>query len=592
MKYTKTFEAFTKSYGEKISTTNFKDIPVGKSILYMGSRYKVASNDGFVLTLNDQDGNTSTVNLNQFNRGGQINEAARVPSNILDFAKRKGSYATSLVKKAATWAEKSGTYISGGTAIGKNYDTIILDMKHQGSEIYINLNDETIELFGEEVTDPKSFKKVLDANNANESILNEGRSIEKIEKDRTGIINDMAETVTNWKASKSSGDKEAEAAFLLRLKDLTARKNNLEKELTSAVSGKDRFIELVISEKLNEASMSDIDLDAQDAKDFKSFVKQFKKDYPTLVAGDPKELEAWLKTVYDSAKENMDESRVNEGQFSWMTQDTRNQIGSERENTIAVTMFDDKGNKWLERKYDGYGEFGGKDYYELLAQMNGVENAGRKDGIDLAFGKTKVKGKLLFPALIENPNRFNPKSHDFTQEPENDPNQSWYQEEDDDDYNEGLVSEGKHGMAKKLLDGIINGSSSEAEGIKMSKELAQHYLYWITVSPYGKRNENLPLEMLVKASFNFGIERQLPTTLKKELETLKLTINESAGIKKTIHDHWFETYGENFITEYPAVAKILKVRPAVTRNELARIWDETYGENFEKNYPGIWNKLD
>jgi hypothetical protein len=94
----------------------------------------------------------------------EINEAARIPSNIMDFAKRKGSYAVNLVKKAATWAEKAGKYISGGTAIGKNYDTIILDMKYQGSEIYINLNDETIELFGEEVTDAKSFKKVLDEN--------------------------------------------------------------------------------------------------------------------------------------------------------------------------------------------------------------------------------------------------------------------------------------------------------------------------------------------------------------------------------------------------------------------------------------------
>ena len=105
------------------------------------------------------------------NESLQTNEAARIPYNVLDFAKRKGSYATSLVKKAATWAEKAGKYISGGTAIGKDYMTIILDMKHQGSEIYINLNNETIELFGEEVTDAKSFKKVLDENSANESIV-------------------------------------------------------------------------------------------------------------------------------------------------------------------------------------------------------------------------------------------------------------------------------------------------------------------------------------------------------------------------------------------------------------------------------------
>jgi hypothetical protein len=105
-----------------------------------------------------------------------LNEAASVPSNVMDFAKRKGPAATSLVKKVATWAEKAGKRISGGTAIGKNYSTIILDMKYQGSEIYINLDDETIELFGEEVTDAKSFQKVLDTE-MNES-MNEGISHE------------------------------------------------------------------------------------------------------------------------------------------------------------------------------------------------------------------------------------------------------------------------------------------------------------------------------------------------------------------------------------------------------------------------------
>ncbi len=93
-----------------------------------------------------------------------ISEAASVPSNVMEFAKRKGSYATALVKKVATWAEKAGKRISGGTAIGKDYSTIVLDMKHQGSEIYINLDKETIKLFGEPVTDAKSFAKVLATN--------------------------------------------------------------------------------------------------------------------------------------------------------------------------------------------------------------------------------------------------------------------------------------------------------------------------------------------------------------------------------------------------------------------------------------------
>ena len=92
---------------------------------------------------------------------------------------------------------------------------------------------------------------------------------------------------------------------------------------------------------------------------------------------------------------------------------------------------------------------------------------------------------------------------------------------------ESEVNEGSHGMATKLLQGIVDGDSSSAEGIKMSKELAQHFIDWIRTSPYGKKNGNLPLEMLVKASFNWGIERSLDSKLKAELKSLKDSVNES-----------------------------------------------------------------
>jgi hypothetical protein len=85
-------------------------------------------------------------------------EEAYVPSNIKEFAKRKG--ATSLVNKVAGWAEKAGKGIRGGTAIGKNYSTLILDLGYQDGAISINLDDDTVELYGEEVFDAKSFKQV------------------------------------------------------------------------------------------------------------------------------------------------------------------------------------------------------------------------------------------------------------------------------------------------------------------------------------------------------------------------------------------------------------------------------------------------
>ena len=139
-------------------------------------------------------------------------------------------------------------------------------------------------------------------------------------------------------------------------------------------------------------------------------------------------------------------SSLTEGQFSWMTQDTEQQIGSEPQNTIPVYMFDNKGKSYYEKEYSGYGEFGGKDYYELVAEMNGYtkddayELGGtfkdlRGIGIKLAFGDLEPKngGPVLFPALTQSP-RY-PNGHDFTEEAKNDPNQSWYNPEDDD-YNE------------------------------------------------------------------------------------------------------------------------------------------------------------
>lgn len=153
---------------------------------------------------------------------------------------------------------------------------------------------------------------------------------------------------------------------------------------------------------------------------------------------------------------------VNEGQFSWMTQDTGEQIGSERENRITVYMYDNEGNQYKEAKYDGYGEFGGMDYYELLARMNGYTEEDleevkgpfkelRQLGIDVAFDKLKTKDKgrkVLYPALVTDP-RYNWKKHDFTQEAESDPNQSWYVEPEYDEY-EDEYYESKTNEAKKV----------------------------------------------------------------------------------------------------------------------------------------------
>ena len=113
-------------------------------------------------------------------------EEAYVPSNIKEFAKRKG--ATSLVNKVATWAEKAGKGIRGGTAIGKNYSTLVLDLSYQDGAIRINLDDDTVTLYGEEVFDAKSFKQVYLANQeeSKDSEMNEANMF--VTEDKSEVI--------------------------------------------------------------------------------------------------------------------------------------------------------------------------------------------------------------------------------------------------------------------------------------------------------------------------------------------------------------------------------------------------------------------
>lgn len=93
--------------------------------------------------------------------------------------------------------------------------------------------------------------------------------------------------------------------------------------------------------------------------------------------------------------------------------------------SFPVYMHDDKGNVYLEMEYDGYGVFGGVDYYVLLAQMNGL--ADRAQGIDLAFNK-QTKDTIKYPNLTE--------TADWQwrdEEPEGCPNQGFFMEQDDED---------------------------------------------------------------------------------------------------------------------------------------------------------------
>ena len=86
------------------------------------------------------------------------------------------------------------------------------------------------------------------------------------------------------------------------------------------------------------------------------------------------------------------------GFFSWKTQDTDRSISnrySVRE-TFTVYMVNPlTGEYWQEDNYEGYGVFGGKDFYELLTEINGKKT--RDEGIDIAFGRNPY----ISPILVE-----------------------------------------------------------------------------------------------------------------------------------------------------------------------------------------------
>lgn len=82
-----------------------------------------------------------------------------MPKNISDFAKKKGIL--NKITTIAKWLSEVNKKIVGGTAIGKNYNTIVLDITYQGSEIHYNIEDGGLEVNGESI--PFDKQKFLEA---------------------------------------------------------------------------------------------------------------------------------------------------------------------------------------------------------------------------------------------------------------------------------------------------------------------------------------------------------------------------------------------------------------------------------------------
>ena len=91
------------------------------------------------------------------------------------------------------------------------------------------------------------------------------------------------------------------------------------------------------------------------------------------------------------------------GFYSYITNDTNRSISNEfsKYPTFRVYLCSPDGRIWEENNYEGYGEFGGQEIYELIAELNGLET--RSEAIALFHNKSR---ELILPQLLENPSLF------------------------------------------------------------------------------------------------------------------------------------------------------------------------------------------
>lgn len=91
------------------------------------------------------------------------------------------------------------------------------------------------------------------------------------------------------------------------------------------------------------------------------------------------------------------------GFFSWITSDTKRSLPNVHSNrdTFKVHMVTRDGQVYTEEAYDGYGDFNGQDFYELVAHLNGLVDKDmdlqekRTRGINCALGVAAITNKKV-----------------------------------------------------------------------------------------------------------------------------------------------------------------------------------------------------
>lgn len=186
--------------------------------------------------------------------------------------------------------------------------------------------------------------------NLKRSTITEARSIEKISTERGKVVKDMKELAAEYSQAKKSNNTERQSEILKQLKELTAKKAKLEKELDAAVLTKDKDVELAIEENLLRAAVRRIvreTVDSQSPTNLVSEVEKFfnanKKKLEKLA--DEDDWDNFYELAYEKFPE-IDQDKVAQAlnrvcmQVGWFEEEDVTEIPSEKE--LQQMAFGDK----------------------------------------------------------------------------------------------------------------------------------------------------------------------------------------------------------------------------------------------------------
>ena len=260
-------------------------------------------------------------------------------------------------------------------------------------------------------------------------MLNE-RSINKINKDFTDTVSTMAQKAIEYK--EAEGD--AKAAILAELKELTTKKRELAKELDKAVAGKDRNVELAITENILCEATVEMDAMDPDNKDFLKFLKKHRVNiinkemdgpgggHPVItMQGKRKDLEAVLADeefgwADPDLAEYIEESVVTEG-----TKVTLKRRYTENHPAVTAGKHAKIRNKVLEAIKDG--KITQEEFDKIVSELSNnskrwTENNSKyftvsEDGISLSkFGRRVLAGITINEKTEKNPEIWVPGGFD------------------------------------------------------------------------------------------------------------------------------------------------------------------------------------